>query len=90
MSVATTTRFNNFLNHTCDSGNNNINFEIATIIRINALVKEGRTYITLCELYKNSGAVTKAQKTGVRYGVNSAKKAGIIINTERDGVYEVR
>ena len=89
MSV-TTTRFNKFLDHTCDSGNSNINFEIATIIRINALVQEGRTYITLCELYKNSGAVTKAQKTGVRYGVNTAKKAGIIISTERDAVYEVR
>jgi hypothetical protein len=89
MSVITT-RFNKFLNHTCDSGNNNLYFEIATIIRINALVQSGRSYITLSELYENSGAVTGAQKTGVRYGVKEAKETGIIISTERRGVYEVR
>ena len=83
-------RFNKFLNHTCDTGNNNKYFEIATIIRINALVQEGRLHITLCELYENSGAVTNAQKTGVRYGVKEAKETGIIVSTERRGVYEVR
>ena len=85
-----TNRFDKFLNHTCDSGNNNKYFEVATIIRINALVQSGRLYITLCELYENSGAVTDAQKTGVRYGVNTAKATGIIISTGRRGVYEVR
>ena len=89
MSVATPTRFNKFLDHTSDSGNNNLNFEITTIIHINALRKEGRKYITLCELYKNSGAVTNAQKTGVRFGVKEAKKAGVISNTELDAVYKV-
>ena len=90
MTISTRSRYNKILEHTCDSGDNNMNFETATVIRINALVQQGRSYITLCELYENSGAVTEPQKTGVRFGVKSAKEAGVIIKTDRRGVYEVR
>jgi len=86
----TQTKTERVINHTCDSGDNNKNFEIFAIIRIHALVQMGRTYITLDELYQESGAVTKAQKTGIRWGVRSSKESGLIVKTKTNGLYEVR
>ena len=83
-------QFNRVLDHTCDSGDNNNNFKIGAILVINGLIKNGREHITLCELYAMLGAETDAQKTGVRWGVRASKESGIIISTERRGVYEVR
>ena len=90
MTISTRSRYNKILEHTCDSGDNNMNFETAAVIRINALVQQGKSHIELNDLYVDLCAVTKAQKTGVRYGVNTAKKAGVIIKTETDAIYEVR
>jgi hypothetical protein len=83
-------QFDRVVNYTCDSGDNNNNFKIGAVLVINGLVKSGREYITLCELYLTLGADTEAQKTGVRWGVLAAKKSGIIISTARRAVYEVR
>ena len=83
-------QFDRVVNHTCDSGDSNNNFKIGAIIVINGLVKSGREYITLCELYLTLGADTESQKNGVRWGVRAAKESGIIISTERRAVYEVR
>tara|TARA_B100002019_G_C21036224_1_gene482142 strand:+ start:299 stop:565 length:267 start_codon:yes stop_codon:yes gene_type:complete len=83
-------QFDRVINHTCDSGDNNNNFKIGAVLVINGLVKGGREHITLCELYMILGADTEAQKTGVRWGVRTAKESGVIISTERRGVYEVR
>ena len=83
-------QFDRVINHTCDSGDNNNNFKIGAVLVINGLVKGGREHITLCELYLTLGADTEAQRTGVRWGVRAAKESGVIISTERRGVYEVR
>ena len=88
--MSASNQFNRVLDHTCDSGDNNNNFKIGAILVINGLIKNGREHITLCELYAMLGAETDAQKTGVRWGVRASKEAGIIISTERRGVYEVR
>jgi len=87
---STQNKVDRIVNHTCDSGDNNKNFEIFAVIRINALVQMGRSYITLDELYQESGAVTNAQKTGIRWGVRSAKESGLIVKTETNGLYQVR
>mgnify|MGYP004045570451 CR=1 len=83
-------QFDRVINHTCDSGDNNNYFTHGALLVINGFVKSGREYITLCELYLTLGAETEAQKTGVRWGVCTAKESGIIISTDRRGVYEVR
>ena len=88
--MSTISQFDRVISHTCDSGDNNNNFKIGAVLVINGLVKSGREYITLCELYLTLGAETEAQKTGVRWGVCTAKESGIIISTDRRGVYEVR
>jgi|TARA_B100001094_G_scaffold253828_1_gene252380 hypothetical protein len=88
--MSASNQFDRVINHTCDSGDNNNNFKIGAVLVINGLVKSGREYITLCELYAMLGAESDAQKTGVRWGVRVSKESGIIISTERRGVYEVR
>ena len=88
--MKTSTRFDQVTDHTCDSGDSNVNFKIGAILVINGLVKSGREHITLCELYATLGAETSAQKNGVRWGVRLAKESGVIISTDRRSIYEVR
>ena len=83
-------QFDRVINHTCDSGDNNNNFKIGAVLVINGLVKSGREYITLCELYLTLGADTEGKRTGVRWGVRAAKESGVILSTARRAVYEVR
>ncbi len=83
-------QFDRVINYVCDSGDNNNNFKIGAVLVINGLVKSGREYITLCELYLTLGADTEAQRTGVRWGVRAAKESGVILSTARRAVYEVR
>ena len=88
--MPTINQFDRIINHTCESGDNNNNFKIGAVLVIKSLVDRGREYITLCELYQTLGADTEAQKTGVRWGVRTAKESGVILSTARRGVYEVR
>ena len=64
-------------------------FDLASQVRIRALVNQGREHITLCELYDFCGADTKAEQCSVRWGVRRAKDWGLIKKTSRRGVYEV-
>ena len=73
------------INHVCDSGDNNNNFKIGAILVINGLVKSGREYITLCELYLTLGAETEAQRTGVLPGVSVQQKSLGLSSRLRDG-----
>ena len=88
--MSTINQFDRIVNHTCESGDNNNNFKTGAVLVIKGLVDRGREYITLCELYQTLGADTEAQKTGVRWGVRTAKESGVILSTARRGVYEVR
>jgi hypothetical protein len=64
-------------------------FDIAAETLIRAMVKQGREYITLCELYSTLGAESNAEKTFVRRAVRRAKDANLLSKTGRRSVYEV-
>ena len=72
-----------------DSGDACRAFDVAAQVLITAMVKQGREYITLCELYSTLGADSKAERTSVRWAVRRAKDAKVISKTGRRSVYEV-
>jgi len=56
---------------------------------ISQLIFDGRELITLQELYQGLNAQTKLEKSGVLYGVWFAKKAFMVRNTDKRGIYAV-
>jgi len=64
-------------------------YAIATKVKIQALIEQGRNMITLDELYANVNALNNAQKTSVRMAIRVAKDIGDIRKTKIKGVYEV-
>ena len=64
-------------------------FDIAAQFLIRAMVRKGREYITLCELYNTLNAKSKAEKTSVRWAVRHAKDAKVLSKTGRRSAYKV-
>ncbi len=55
-----------------------------------SLVKKGRKYITLCELYTTLGVTTEGEKNGVRWARQYMMDNGVLRKVPKlKGVYEV-
>ena len=64
-------------------------FDIAGRVIITALINEGYDVVTLAQLYKTTGAVTRSHRNGVQWSVRHAKDNGLLTKTNTKGVYEV-
>ena len=64
-------------------------FNIAGRVIITALINEGYDFITLAQLYKATGVVTRSHRNGIQWSVRHAKDNGLIKKTKTNGVYEV-
>lgn len=64
-------------------------YDQAAFVLINSLVRQGRNFICLDELYHSLSAETGDQRNGVLWGVRRAKDKGLIASTKMQAYYQV-
>lgn len=63
-------------------------YNTAAYVLINSLIRKGRKFISLDELYDTLSANTDYEKNGILWGVRDAKKKGLITSTQTRGYYQ--
>jgi hypothetical protein len=74
---------------TSDSGRYCKSYERAADVLINALIRKGRRFIALDELYDIFSAESHYEKNGIQWAVCEAKEKGLISSTKTQGFYKV-
>jgi hypothetical protein len=74
---------------TSKSGRYCKSYELATDVLICALIRNGRRFICLDELYDVLAAESDSEKNGVQWAVSGAKERGLIKSTKTQGFYKI-
>ena len=74
---------------TSQSGRYCKSYEKAANVLICALIRKGRRFICLDELYDILAVESDSEKNGIQWAICEAKQKGLIISTKTQGFYKI-